>query len=329
MKKIYFRADAGVNIGYGHFVRTLALADMLREDFKCIFFTQSPTDYQKNEINKVCEYVELPADDSKFGIFLNHLQGDEIVVLDNYFFTSDYQKEIKSIGCKLVCIDDLRDKHYYADLLINHSIGVVENDYDAEPYTKYCLGSSFSLLRSPFLDTIDRGFLNRRVQEDNLSLVIAFGGVDKYNLTRKYIEKLYNIESVAKIFAIVGDAYCSDSYVEDNKVHYCKNLTAKEVATLFCTSDFAILPSSTMAKEALCCGIKLIIGYFVDNQINSYNQYTTIGAAEGCGNFLDGEAIDKVVDIISNREISNIGKGGFTMPCGIKNNLVRVFKDLI
>ena len=28
-KKIYFRADASAQIGYGHFIRTLAIADML------------------------------------------------------------------------------------------------------------------------------------------------------------------------------------------------------------------------------------------------------------------------------------------------------------
>ena len=35
MQKIYFRADAGAEIGYGHFIRTLALADMLKDDFSC------------------------------------------------------------------------------------------------------------------------------------------------------------------------------------------------------------------------------------------------------------------------------------------------------
>ena len=38
MQKIYFRADASATIGYGHFIRTLALADMLKDDFDCTFF---------------------------------------------------------------------------------------------------------------------------------------------------------------------------------------------------------------------------------------------------------------------------------------------------
>ena len=103
-RKIFFRADAGAQIGYGHFIRTLALADMLRDDFDCTFYTQSPSTYQQREADKVCPLVSLPSDDSKFERFLEYLIGDEIVVLDNYFYTSDYQKQIKDKGCKLVLL---------------------------------------------------------------------------------------------------------------------------------------------------------------------------------------------------------------------------------
>ena len=43
MQKIYLRADASAAIGYGHFIRTLALVDMLKDDFDCTFFTCHPT----------------------------------------------------------------------------------------------------------------------------------------------------------------------------------------------------------------------------------------------------------------------------------------------
>ena len=97
MKKVYIRADAGQAIGYGHFVRCLALAAMLRDEFECTIFTQSPSEFQKREASGICPLVALPADDSKFDLFLNYLRGDEIVVLDNYFFNEDYIRTIQSI----------------------------------------------------------------------------------------------------------------------------------------------------------------------------------------------------------------------------------------
>ena len=59
MQKIYFRADASATIGYGHFIRTLALADMLKDDFDCTFFTCHPTSYQVSEMEKVCPFIPL------------------------------------------------------------------------------------------------------------------------------------------------------------------------------------------------------------------------------------------------------------------------------
>ena len=72
-QRIYFRADAGREIGYGHFIRTLALADMLKDDFDCVFVTQSPTAYQQAEVSGVCPLVGLPATDARFGMFLMKL----------------------------------------------------------------------------------------------------------------------------------------------------------------------------------------------------------------------------------------------------------------
>ena len=62
-------------------------------------------------MEKVCPFIPLQ-EETHSADFLSHLQGDEIVVLDNYFFTTDYQRAIKQKGCRLVCIDDMHDKHY-------------------------------------------------------------------------------------------------------------------------------------------------------------------------------------------------------------------------
>ena len=80
MQKIYLRADASAAIGYGHFIRTLALADMLKDDFDCTFFTCHPTPYQVSEMEKVCPFIPLQ-EESHYDEFLSLLQGDEISLL--------------------------------------------------------------------------------------------------------------------------------------------------------------------------------------------------------------------------------------------------------
>lgn len=71
MQKIYFRADASATIGYGHFIRTLALADMLKDDFDCTFFTCHPTSYQVSEMEKVCPFIPLQ-EETHSADFLSH-----------------------------------------------------------------------------------------------------------------------------------------------------------------------------------------------------------------------------------------------------------------
>lgn len=279
-RKIYFRADAGQSIGYGHFIRSLALADMLKNDFDCTFFTQTPTEYQIREAEEVCPLVALPADDSRFGIFLNMLRGEEIVVLDNYFFSSDYQKQIKLKGCRLVCIDDVHDRHFYADVIINHCINSCD-DYDAEPETRFFVGSKWALLRSPFLQK-QEAWRNRN------HWIITFGGSDPYNLTLKYIRTLRQCHPDAMISAMVGDGYAYMRELDSfSNVRVYSKLTAQAVADLFNSAGNVVCSASSVCYEALSCGCSVYAGYYVDNQLDFYNNLVQEGLIVPLGSLLE------------------------------------------
>lgn len=294
MQKIFFRADAGAGIGYGHFIRTLALADMLKDDFDCCFYTAEPTPYQKAQMDRVCPYVSLD-EMNKLNYFIERLKGDEIVVLDNYFYSTDYQRAIKAKGCKLVCIDDVPDKHYVADLIINQAINVCPEDYSCEEYTRFALGLGYSLLRRPFFEACKKNEeQNAKKQIDNMQVVVAFGGSDYLNLTRKVVDSLNDIDYICSIKAIVGDSYPEERTSDGTKVCYMKNLSAQEIADLFTTSDVAILPASTMMNEALACGIKIIGGYYVKNQENDYFAFLNASMILGIGDFSEEEAMNRL-----------------------------------
>lgn len=321
MQKIYFRADAGSEIGYGHFIRSLALADMLKDDFDCTFFTAEPTPYQIGEMEKVCKYVALEAN-GKFQSFLDYLKGDEIVVLDNYFYSTDYQKSIKTKGCKLVCIDDLHDRHFVADIVINQAINVTPEDYSCEEYTRFAFGSDYWLLRNPFFDA-NKKATTKRITSTHLKVVIAFGGSDNLDLTGKIIRTVIGIEDVQEVTAIVGDAY-SFAKVDSPKAHYVKNLSAQQIADLFISSDVAVLPASTMMNEALVCGIHIIGGYYVPNQENDYNAFLRENMIEGVGDFTSTDSIDILSQTLKQLDTKPI----IVVVTGIPRRYVELFKEL-
>ncbi len=264
-KKIYFRADADSQIGYGHFIRSLALADMLKDDFDCVFVTKNPTEYQRKQVNDICRLVELPEEDSCFDLFLNMLGGDEIVVLDNYFYTKEYQLKIKQKGVKLVCIDDFRNREIFCDVLINTSVSEMEQLPLVKAKYKL-LGLSWSLLRKDFLIPI-----SDKTESSLKRVVICFGGADELDLTRKALSVVLREQNVVHIDVVVGAIKNKDNYLVDDRVNVYQNIAASEMAKLLRMADYCIVSTSGVALEAIAVGCKAYTGYYVDNQKELYN----------------------------------------------------------
>ena len=313
-RKICFRADASVQIGYGHFVRTLALANMLKEEYDCTFFTQLPTRHQITEVGKVCELVELPANENKFDDFLNYLTGDELVVLDNYFYSSEYEKVIKDKGCKLISIG-ANDRHYYADVIVNFT-NLKPSDFSAESYTKFCLGLNWSILRCPFYN-------NKIIKKKN-GFVICIGGTDQFAYSEQFYECLENRYPEQEICIIATDRIGIERINAFNKrnVRLLLNLSAEQMARQFAKAEVAIVSASSVALEALSQGAEVIAGTYVDNQINIYHALNEDGYIWGVGSFND----DKICERVCN-SIDAIKKGKKKKKF-VANNTVNLYKKL-
>lgn len=297
-RKVIFRADGGPTIGMGHFIRTLALAEMLKDDFNCVFATQSPSDYQKNEISSIChERIDLPADKSHFGVFVDQLRGDEIVVLDNYYFNTKYQQEIKGKGCFLVCIDDLHNQHFVADIVINQSLGAKAKDYSIEKYTKLFLGFDYALLRSAFT----KHYISET--KKRYSLLVTMGGADPLRLTPTIIKKL----SFLKWDLPIAVVYSGDGIKNGDNIVKFKDLSAEEMAGLMYESQIGLFPASTISIEACACRLPFVTGYFIENQELFYSSLINNNLAIGINRF-DPNSQDLpsiVINLHNNKALQN------------------------
>ena len=214
-KKIIFRADGSSSIGLGHVYRLLALAEFLSEEHECIFVTRNPSDFIVRQFNSLSikhvilphyDYPELdlrkPSEEVEFDLG-QILNGDEIVVLDGYWFGSRYQQAVKDTGCKLVFIDDLNELDFKADVVISHSPAVSRKDYKLAPYTKLYLGFDYAVLRRPFLSHS----VERPASSKERTLLLSFGGSDFYNLLEKSLIPICESNFWANINILVGSAY--------------------------------------------------------------------------------------------------------------------------
>lgn len=274
-RTIYFRADADNTIGYGHFIRSLALAEMLRDEFECTIVTKNPTDYQRSQAKSICDIIELPDNDSRFDLFLDMLSGDEIVILDNYFYSIDYQRKITQKAYRLVCIDDFKDRPILCDLLINPSVSEQEPLPLVEAKTKL-LGLPWALIRKEFKNTPH--------QPISSSLAtICFGGADPLNLTTTALRELLTIEHLQHIAVVVGTSKKPEDYAIDPRVKVYQNIPASEMASLLQKSEFCIVSTSGVAIEAIAIGCPTYTGYYTENQLALYHNLVHNNYVYGLG----------------------------------------------
>lgn len=285
-EKVIFRADGGQEIGLGHIMRSLSLANYLKEEFSCSFATRNGDIRIHEIIRQSCqEVIQLPEDGRHYAFFLEHLKGDEIVVLDNYYYSSAYQKQIRDKGCKVACIDDMHDRYFVADAVINHAEGVAKEKYSVESYTRLMLGYDYALVRPEFMN-------NNPLEPSELvqDVLVCIGGADPHNLSLKIAYSLLSINSEVKVSLVVGAAYQYRSSLKElrglDRVRVHVNLSYMELAELMKQSDFGVLPASTIAIEACAARLPFATGYFVDNQIQIYQGLIKNQLAFDLGNLL-------------------------------------------
>ncbi|MBN1185616.1 MAG: UDP-2,4-diacetamido-2,4,6-trideoxy-beta-L-altropyranose hydrolase [Bacteroidales bacterium] len=265
---VYIRADGNEKIGLGHLVRCLALAQMIKAEYNITFFCHSIPNIFENELRDGGFKLARIVNEDEF---INLVTHDNIVILDGYNFSTDYQKTIKKKGAKLICIDDLHNKVFFADLIINYTPGIVPKDYKAQPYTIFALGLNYVLLRQNFLAQTKK----TRYFKNSGVVFICFGGADPKELTIKTLRFVSELQKFEKIIVVTGIAFNKTSkfvqlLLTDKRIDHRQNLNAKQMLDAFLEANIAIVPTSSLFFEALASGCKVISGITVENQRHVY-----------------------------------------------------------
>jgi UDP-2,4-diacetamido-2,4,6-trideoxy-beta-L-altropyranose hydrolase len=296
--EIFIRADGSNQIGLGHLVRCMALAEMLKFDYD-ITFVCKQIPGKSADVIKELNFKLLIIDEEES--FVSQLKSKQIVVLDHYELGSSYQNIIKQKGCELVCIDDLHQEHFYADAIINHAPGVKSNQYDAEAYTQFYLGLDYVLLRSEFREQANR---NRKIERIN-NVLICFGGADTYNITYTILKTVVRSGMFKRINVIVGNSYNYISVL----TRFCANhkniqcfydLTAGQMVEVMHESELAIVPASSIAIECHAAKQVLLTGITDENQNDIHNGLVKFNTVKTIGDFrnLDPEILFSQLKII-------------------------------
>jgi len=255
---------------------------MLSAEFDCVFITREIPESIENQINNICKGlykipVHVNIGTSEAAWISKHLsEKGEIFILDGYHFDTDYQRAIRAQGYHLICIDDLANKHYVADVVINHSGGWSVEDFSVESHTKFCLGPKYALLKQPFLEAakkrmdeivspFEEGLRGRKI-------LLCLGGADPKNDTLDILKRLKELDTKEKIKVILGAAYLHRDELEKYtslhlpNVELFSNIPPNKMVAVMRECPVAILPPSTIAYEYLHVGGMLFLHQIADNQ---------------------------------------------------------------
>ncbi|CCH55859.1 putative protein MJ1062 [Fibrisoma limi BUZ 3] len=266
-KKILFRADGNAQIGLGHVMRCLALAEMLGDAYERRFAIVQPApEVAKRIEEKGVTVVPLPG--YELNDFLAVAAPDDVTVLDGYAFDEAYQRAVRAKVGKLVYIDDLVTGHQVADVLINHTGAITEYDYDAEAYTQFLLGPHYALLRSEF-------FADFAAPPTKGPIFVSLGGADPQNVSIKVLDALriafHQIGQSWRVRLVIGPFHPDRASIEayqDKLKHLTilSNLTAGQMVTEVQKCRLAITACSTIAYEVCATNRPLLAIQTADNQ---------------------------------------------------------------
>ena len=325
MKKnfIFIRVDIDKKIGSGHFVRCIALAEILKNYFNIYFVSKKITKNAIAELkkNKIKLYKIKNEED-----FFIKIKNDTIVVLDGYKFSLNYQKKLKKYTKSTIILDDRPNISYDTKKVINFSFKRNFFSLKNNIYT----GLEYFPIRAPF--RINKNiFLKKNKKEIPF---VCFGGSDAYNLTKLTVKILLKL-NFKKINVVLGEQHkesvdkfkknFSSNYVKHINVH--KNLTALDIKSIMMNSHFAIVPASTILIELFTIGIPIITGYYVQNQKNSLNYFIKKKLVLSCGNMLSGydKKLKKNIKKLKNNNQINLYKEQKIFTKKISSKLLNFF----
>ena len=205
---VLIRADASVEVGTGHVMRCLALAQTWQDAggeaaFAMAESTPAILERLKAERIEVHEVREGPGtpNDAKLTLDVAKACGAEWMVVDGYVFGADYQRRVKDAGLRLLWVDDDGSaRHYCADIVLNQNVHARPSFYSSRDTScRLLLGPKYAVLRREFNPRQKR---KREISARGNKVLITMGGSDSGNVSLRVVEALREV-SVQNLEAVV------------------------------------------------------------------------------------------------------------------------------
>jgi len=301
--KIAFRVDASVQIGTGHVMRCLTLADELTQrNAQIRFVSRHLPEYLANLLEaKGYELARLDSaendadlDELTHAHWLGCSQAEDAkdainalsdsvwdwLIVDHYALDSRWESRLRQSARKILAIDDIADRQHDCDILLDQNFYADMNTRYAGKVPDHCrllLGPRYALLREEFRQLREqvesrKGPVHR--------ILVFFGGVDADNYTGRAIQALTD-RGVADMHVdvVIGAQHPCREAIEAAclRDHFTCHVQTNRMAELMAAADLSIGAGGGATWERCCLGLPTIAIGTAENQ----RRQVADAAAEG------------------------------------------------
>ncbi len=283
--QLWFRVDASEEIGAGHFMRCLALAERWRDEGGAAGFVGSiPPGLVGRLARERVEHVALDRphpDPADLGQTLQAIPPGAPVVVDGYGFDAGYHRRLGQSRRPVLVIDDMaRLPSYECDLLLNCSLGAERARYARAPATRL-LGVRYLPLRRAFLRWAR---WEREIPGVAANVVVTLGGADPTGATPRVVEALgASALAGTTVRVVAGPASSKGPDLErlardsDGRFEVLSNVS--DMPALMAWADFAVTAAGGTALEMAYMGLPCAVIAVADNQVPNAEGLAGVGAA--------------------------------------------------
>lgn len=289
--KVAFRTDANSAIGTGHFMRCLTLAaHLVGRNAQVRFVCRDlPAHLQAMLAAKGIEHVPLISGDEVVAGDLAHSHwlpgGPEAdaqacrqvlvehvwdwLVVDHYALDVRWERAMRSVGRRIMVIDDLADRQHDCDMLL-------DQNYYADMQTRYTgkvpaqcqllLGPRYALLRDEFREL--RKQVHPRSGAVN-NILVFFGGADADNYTGRAIQALSELKlSEVSVNVVIGAQHPAREEIGRvcTELEYHCHVQTSRMAELMAEADLAVGAGGSATWERCCLGLPALSICVAENQ---------------------------------------------------------------
>lgn len=308
--KVAVRADAGVLMGTGHVMRCVTLCDSLRARGSEIHFIC------REQQGDLCSWLiergfyvhtlpessspiaEADPDATNHGDWLYGTQLQDAaqtvnvlnligkpnwLLADHYSLSKVWHQGLRPYTEFLMVIDDLADRSYEADLLLDQNLGRTRDDYQGLTSAQVLAGLNYALLRPEF------SVLRERVEvRDTLkNIVVTLGGADANNATAGILDALKAFDGRLETITVILGASNPHFKAVDAKrslFHETKVCVVQGISNVgeeFAKADLAIGAAGGTSWERCALGLPTVVVQLAANQKLAADALHGTGAAIG------------------------------------------------